>query len=133
MFVLIHSPNLEVNFEPVLVEERLPSVAFNISANWNILFLQAQITIKECWFEYSRLIEFEKNLKRLMKRQINCVKLLDINLQPILQFIRNGEELVFELDTGHSLDLGSVIIKTKFDDHELAESVERLNKWDKWW
>jgi len=86
MFTFINSLNLEITFDTVAVEEQLPSVAFQVTAKWEMPNQQAQIVIKESWFEYSELNQFEENLLQLVKRQIDFVKLPDISSKSVLQF-----------------------------------------------
>jgi hypothetical protein len=133
MFTLIHSLNLEITFDTVAVEEQFPSVAFDITVNWKMPNQQAQILIKECWFVYSELNQFEENLNHLFKRQKNFVELSNMSLQPILQFNRNGDEVIFSFKTINNFESGTIMLTTEIDYQELLEILERIKTWAKWW
>jgi hypothetical protein len=133
MFTLIQSSPLEVTFDPVFTEERLPSVAFDITANWVMPYQQAQIIIKECWVEHSELNRFESQLKQLINKQLDNVKLSNMSLEPIIQFSRNSDKVIFEfvsIDTGK---MGTVSIKTNLYEQELTEIIQNIKNWGKWW
>jgi hypothetical protein len=116
MFTLIQSLNLEITFDTVAIEEHPPSVAFDVTANWKMPYQQAQIVIKECWFEYSELNQFEENLRQFVKKQNNFVKLSNMNLQSTLQFNRNNNEVIFQFEISDNFNLGTIIIRTEIDD-----------------
>ena len=133
MFTFIKSSPLEIKFDPVLTEERLPSVAFDIIANWVMPYQQAQVTVKECWFEYSELNCFEEDLKKFMNQQIETVKLSNMSLEPIMLFGRNSGKVTFEFLAGDSAQIGTVLIKTNLYEQELADIILNIKNWDKWW
>jgi hypothetical protein len=133
MFPLIDSAPLEIVFDPVSTEERLPSVAFNITAKWSMPFQQAEIIIKECWFEYSELNRFEDDLKQLVNRQIHSVKLSNMSLIPIMRFRRIGDKVSFEFIANDSADMGTVSIQTNLYELEINEIAENIKNWAKWW
>lgn len=133
MFTLIQSSPLEVTFDPVSTEERLPSVAFDITANWGMPYQQAQIIIKECWLEYSELNRFENELKQLINRQLDNVKLSNMSLEPVIQFSRSSDKVTFEFVSTDTANMGTVSIKTNLYEQELAEIIQNIKNWGKWW
>ena len=133
MFPFIHSSPLEITFDPVSTEERLPSVAFDITAKWMMPHQEAEIIIKECWFEYTALNRFEEDLKQFTSRQIYVLELSNMNLKPIIQIRRDSDEVIFEFMVSDLFDMGTVSIKTNLYEQELVEITQNIKNWAKWW
>ncbi|HEX8286727.1 MAG TPA: hypothetical protein VF556_01950 [Pyrinomonadaceae bacterium] len=133
MFTLIQSSPLEITLDPVSTEERLSSVAFDITAKWTMPYQNAQIVVKECWFEYSELNNFEVELKQLINRQIDDLKFNNMSLEPIMVFRRNNEKFSFEFLAIDSSNIGIASIKTNLFEQELIEITQNVRNWSKWW
>ncbi len=134
MFTFIHSINLEIDLDPVKTEDHYhPSVAFDITAIWEMPFQKAKIEINECWFENSELNQFQENLQILFEKRTDSVNLCDMSLKPIFQFNRLNEEIIFELNVQDSFLMGTITLRTEIADQELLEILERMKSWAKWW
>ena|SRR6185295_8839556 len=133
MFTLIQSSPLEITLDPIAAEERLPSAAFDITADWIMSYQQARIVIKECWLEYSELNRFEKDLKILLDGQIENAELKNMSLEPIMSFRRNGKKFDFEFNASDTAKMGTVSIKTDLYKQELIEIIQNIKDWAKWW
>jgi hypothetical protein len=133
MFTLVKSPPLLITFDPVLTEERLPSVAFDITAKWEMPYQNATIVIRECWFALTELKRFEGELTRLSGGQTTELKLNNMSEGSVLQFEKHGDQVKFELAASDSAGLGTVSIKTSVYGQEILDIIENIKNWDKWW
>lgn len=96
-------------------------------------FQEARISLKDCWFQYPLLNQFEDDLKRLLKREKDDAKLEDMSSNPIIELKRNNEKLTFKLIATDTMDMGTVSIKTNLYEQELIEIIENIKNWSKWW
>lgn len=134
MFTLINSNTLLIELDPVqIIEKQYPSVAFDITATWLMPYQQAKVKIKECWIENFELTQFEQILQSFIKTETNIVKLCNMSSEPILQFNRTDEKIIFEFIAQDTAKMGTVIIKTTLYYQEVVEILENIKKWAKWW
>lgn len=133
MFVLIDSSPIKITFDPVATEERLPSVAFDITASWAMPFQIAQIEVKECWLEYEELSQFEISLKQLLHGKIENATVKNMSLKPIIYLEKNNGKFDFSFIAADLAQIGKVLIKTKIYEQELIEIIQNIQSWEKWW
>lgn len=133
MFTLIETTPLEIYLDPVSTQERLPSVAFDITINWVMPYQNAQINIKECWLEYSELKRFENELKQFINLQTNSVNLNNMSSVPIIMLKKDSEKIIFEIMVTDSASMGVISIKIYLYEQELVEMAQNIKNWAKWW
>lgn len=134
MFTLINSFNLRIELDPVETEDKYrPAVAFNITTLYTTTFQTTKIEIKRCWIEYFELSQFQENLQSFIEKRIDVAELLDMGLEPVLQFGRENDFIHFKLKNEANFPMGKVTLKIEIENDELIEILERMKNWAKWW
>lgn len=133
MFHLIRNSELEVTLDVSGVDDHLPSVAFNVDISWNMPFQKASIEILECWFECSVIDAFHSELKALANLENGTTTLLDLSHNPVVTFTKSGNELITQIFSQDTSELGQITLKVKGYSTELSEITERLGVFEKWW
>ncbi|NVJ51546.1 MAG: hypothetical protein HWE11_14240 [Gammaproteobacteria bacterium] len=115
------------------VEDRLPSVAFNISINWKMPFQKVSIEVKECWIQCSEFDAFQMELKSLIKNDGGEITLHDLSKNPVLSFIKSEKSLTTRLFAQDTSDMGKTVLEVNGYPNELEEVRFNLEAFEKWW
>lgn len=130
---MIRSSPLEITLDPTAIEDRLPSAAFDVTAEWKMPYQQARIIIKECWLEYKELNRFEADFSNLIDGRIEKVKLSDMSSDQIMLFKKNDDQYDFEFIAKDTANMGTILIKSRLYGQELIEIARNMKDWAKWW
>ena len=133
MFHLIRNTELEITLDMTGVDENVPSVAFDISIKWNMLFQKANIEINECWFDCKEFDFFESSLIALIEEEKGTISLLDLSRSPVLSLTKENLKLTAEISFQDTLGTGSFNLKTTGNAVELSEIRDKLKEFDRWW
>lgn len=133
MFNLIRNNELEVQLDVTGVTDQFPSVAFDITVSWNMLFQSVNFTVKECWIEYSVWDKFHDSILQLQEQESGSVSLNDLSNNPLISFTKSGIELVTKIQSKDSLGVGSFTLKSTSCSIELSEIYNKMQQLDKWW
>lgn len=131
--VLCTSQELKLSLDPVDVEERIPSVAFDLLVEIAMPFQQARITSKECWFTHDALNRFEDQLSDLRSNERGLAILLDMSDRPVLQISREGNEVKTIVRTTDTLRLVTTTVEVHGYASEISILHEQLCSYEKWW
>jgi hypothetical protein len=131
--VLCSSPELKISLDPVRLEERVPSVAFDLLVQVEMPFQQARITIKERWFTHDALNGFEDELSDLRSTESGEATLLDMSERPVLQIVRQGSEIKTVIRSSDSMKMIGTVVEVKGYAAEVAILHKQLCSYEKWW
>jgi hypothetical protein len=130
---LISSAEFEVTLDTVQVDDRIPSVAFDVTANLHLPFQTANVTIKQCWFTHAALNEFEQQLSALRSQESGAATLLNMSDCPILKVMRQGDEIKMSIQASDTVGMSLTTIEMNSYASEIAEIYEHLHSCAKWW
>ncbi|MFO6424726.1 hypothetical protein [Motilimonas sp. KMU-193] len=133
MFHLIRNSELEVTLDVSGVDDRLPSVAFNVGITWKMPFQKASIEILECWFECSAIDAFHSDLKSLVSLNSGAATLSDLSNNPVFIFTKSENEVIAQIFAQDTAEMGQISLKVKGYSNELSEIAEKLGAFEKWW
>ncbi|WP_417355118.1 hypothetical protein [Gallaecimonas pentaromativorans] len=133
MFHLIRNSELEVTLDVSGVDDRLPSVAFNVGITWKMPFQKASIEILECWFECSAIDAFHSDLESLVSLNSGAATLSDLSNNPVFIFTKSENEVIAQIFAQDTAEMGQISLKVKGYSSELSEIAEKLGAFDKWW
>ena len=131
--VLTSSKELQIVLEPVRVEDRLPSVAFDVQFKLLMPFQESAIFIKECWFTHEELNQFEEQLADLRSMDEGKAILHNMSEFPVLEISRKGNAMVTTVRSADTMGTSSSIIQLNGYAQEVAEMLEHLRGYEKWW
>ncbi len=131
--VLASSRELQISLEPVRVEDRLPSVAFDLLAKLTMPFQEATVQIRECWFTHDALREFECQLSELRSLETGSAALLDMSENAIVRIARNGGNIVITIRASDTMGMSSTVIELNGYSAEISEMLGHLREYEKWW
>jgi hypothetical protein len=130
---LLASPEFNVSLDPVGVEERIASVAFDVVADLSMPFQQTHLVIKECWFGHEALNAFEAQLNALQHQDEGEATLLNMSERPIIRVIRTGATLASIVRSTDTMGLGASTIEVSGYATEIPEILARYRSFEKWW
>ena len=133
MLHLIENNGLEVLLDVAAVEDRLPSVAFNIRINWRMPYQKVSIEIKECWFKCSEFDSFLVELKSIIKNEVGEITLHDLNKKPVLSLIKAENTLITKLFAQDTATMGKTVLEVNGYSSELEGIRANLESFEKWW
>jgi hypothetical protein len=131
--VLTTSKELQIVLEPVQVEDRYPSVAFDVRARLVMPFQETTVVVKECWFTHEALNQFEDKLADLRSLEFGKVALLNMSEFPVLEISREGNATVTTIRSTDTMGMSSSTIQVKGYAQDIAVMLEHLRSYEKWW
>jgi len=130
---LTTSQEFKLTLEPVDSSDVYPSVSFKVEATVSMPSWQATIEAKECWFSYESLNYFEKSLKHINGSSEGSASLVDLDGTPIIEITRLGNEISTRVTAKDSVNMGSSSVQINGYAPEIAQIIEKLRDYPKWW
>jgi hypothetical protein len=130
---LVNSPEFQITLDPAQVEDRVPSVAFNVLADLHMPFQAASVRIKECCFTHAALNEFEQQLSALRTQARGSATLSNMSGLSILTVVRDGNRITTSINASDTVQMASTTIEVNGSASEIARMYGNIRSFAKWW
>jgi len=130
---LTTSRELQIELEPARIENRIPSVAFDIRVVLSMPFQETLIRIKECWFSHEALNQFEEELADLRSTEDGKATLANMSELPIIEISRTGNAIVTTVRSSDTVGMSATTLQMNGYAVEVAEMLEHIRNYEKWW
>lgn len=132
MLTLIDERDTRLTFDPIDVDDRLPSVEFLIrltrTAN------SQSCTVEHCcWFYHDALNRFESELTGFIDGLNAFVCLSDLSQRPKIEFERNGKDVLFRFHAVENSEQAKALVTIAMDLNGVREIRRRISEYPKWW
>jgi hypothetical protein len=131
--ILISDSELHLSFDPTGIEERIPSVGFDVVADFSMPFQQTTLRIKDCWFTHEALRSFENKLQALKDCDLGEAVLSNMSDFPILRIARSGEKITTTISSTDSSGIGISSLTVSGYSSEIPQMLCKLRAFEKWW
>lgn len=122
---------ITLTFDPVDVEEAVPAVAFDVTAEWKSGARSARFCLPARWFTHQALNAFEAELDDLADRAQGTVLLRDWSEDPVIEFDRHDHDVVLQFSI-HEYPANAATLRVSLYAGVLREVAKRLRA-EKWW
>ena len=130
---LIYDDQARLIFDPVDTADNPPSISFNISFAWAMLFQSCTIEHRECWILLDELDRFESELSNLLTTTNGETVLRNMSEMPVLMLSRDGNSAVVRYHAADKSGKGDVVFAISTYAQQLSEMENRLRSYPKWW
>lgn len=133
MIELYRDNELAITLDPVRVEERFPSTAFNFVAHFKMPFQETTICIKECWIAHDDLNAFEQALLELTERESGEAVLKNMSEHPVFTLRRSTDSVTFSVSATDTVNIGKATLEVNGGAADISGIWHRLRDFPKWW